>query len=175
MRQLKLFIATSLDGFIAGQQGEIDWLFTDQDYGYKNFYQSIDTTLIGNQTYQQILGFGEFPYPDKTNYVFTRHPTNKDSKTIKFITGNLIDFVKSLKRQPGKDIWLVGGGQINTIMHNAGLIDEIILSIHPIVLGNGISLFTDEAKQTDFKTVNCQTFDTGLVQWTLQVTKSDFD
>jgi dihydrofolate reductase len=168
MRQLKLFIATSLDNFIAGKNGELDWLFSDDnDYGYNEFYNSIDTTLIGNKTYKQILTFGEFPYPNKTNFVFTRTHSNQDTKAVHFITDDLIEFVKSLKKQNGKDIWLVGGGEINTLMLNADLIDEMILSIHPIILAQGIPLFTDNAKRAHFKTKNCKTFESGLIQLTL--------
>ncbi len=154
---------------MSGKNGEIDWLFTDNDYGYNDFYNSIDTTLIGNNTYKQIFTFGEFPYPNKTNFVFTRDDSNQDTKAVKFITDDLIEFVKSLKKQNGKDIWLVGGGQINTIMLNADLIDEMILSIHPIILAQGIPLFTDNAKQSHFKTKNCKTFETGLIQLTLMI------
>ena len=74
MRKLKLYIAASLDGYIAGPNGEIDWLDAggDGDYGYQEFYASIDTTLMGNSTYQLTLTVDEFPYPGKANYVFTK-------------------------------------------------------------------------------------------------------
>ena len=70
MRKLILYSAQSLDGFIARTDGRVDWLFTDQDYGYYTFYESIDTTLMGRHTYEQILTFGDFPYPDKQNWFF---------------------------------------------------------------------------------------------------------
>jgi dihydrofolate reductase len=109
MRQVKLFIATSPDGFIADKNGGIDWLFTDQDYGYADFYASIDTTLTGYKTYEDILGFGEFPYPGKTNYVFSRHPRQADNNPVRFISGEIAAFVQQLKQETGRDIWLVGG------------------------------------------------------------------
>ena len=182
MRRLKLYIAASLDGYIAGPNGEIDWLEeigegdeatpataveTDEDYGYQEFYESIDTTLMGNSTYPITLTVDEFPYPHTTNYVFTRGTPPPDTDYVQFVSGDIGSFVRSLKQLPGKDIWLVGGGQINTVMLNEDLIDDIILTSFPLVLGNGIPLFAPGAKRAPFKTVGCEAYETGLVQWRL--------
>lgn len=155
MRKLKLYIAASLDSYIAGPNGEIDWLEVggDLDYGYQEFNSSIDTTLMGTATYQLTLTFDDFPYPDTTNYVFTRGMPPPDTAYVRFISGDIAGFVRSLKEQPGKDIWLIGGGQINTVMLNEELIDEIILTLFPLVLGEGIPLFAPGAKRSSFKTV----------------------
>lgn len=147
MRKLILYIAQSLDGKTATPDGRVDWLEQianpdDNDYGYAEFYDSIDVTLMGNTTYQQIHGFDiPFPYPNKENYVFTRNPEIRENENVQFITGNLISFVRDLKEENGKHIWLVGGSQINKLMYNAGLIDEMILFVMPIILGDGIPLF----------------------------------
>jgi dihydrofolate reductase len=109
----------------------------------------------------------EFPYPDKTNYVFTRGVPPQDTAHVQFISGDITAFVRSLKERPGKDIWLVGGGQVNTVMLNAGLIDEIILTVFPVVLGEGIPLFAPGAACHSFKTVGCRTYETGVVRWHL--------
>ena len=167
-RKLKLYIAASMDGYIAGPNGEIDWLEeagSNLDYGYHDFYSSIDTTVMGNSTYQLTLTVSEFPYADKANYVFTRSAPPPDTANVQFVSGDIVSFVESLKSQPGKDIWLVGGGQINTVMLNAGLIDEIILTVFPLVLGDGILLFAPGANLTRFRTTGCESYETGLIQW----------
>ena len=173
-RKLKLYIAASMDGYIAGPDGEIDWLEVGGklDYGYHHFYSSIDTTVMGSSTYKLTLTVEEFPYADKANYVFTRGAPPPDTANVRFVSGDIVSFVESLRGLPGKDIWLVGGGQINTVMLNAGLIDEIILTVFPLVLGDGIPLFAPGAKRTRFRTTGCQSYETGLVQWRMTRTQS---
>ncbi len=167
MRKLKLYIAASVDGFIAGPNGDMAWLDeagTAEDYGYGEFYDSIDTTLMGMETYRVVLTADEFPYPDKTNYVFTR-AEREDEPHVKFVNEDVAGFTSSLLEGPGRDVWLVGGGQINTIMLNEGLVDEIILTSFPIVLGTGIPPFGPNANTRGFQTVSCEAYDFGLVQW----------
>lgn len=168
MRKVILFIATSLDGFIAKKNGDIEWLFTDQDYGYDAFFSSIDTTIMGRITYDQIASFYPFPYQGKMNYVFTRNEMPKNSD-VTFVKTPLIPFVKGLKEQQGKDVWLVGGGQINALLLENELIDQIIVSIHPIALGEGIPLFPGNAQDRLFKLKDTKSYDTGLVQLTYDV------
>ena len=99
LRRLKLYIAASLDGYIAGPNGEIDWLDVagDLDYGYAEFYASIDTTLMGSSTYRVTLSVPEFPYADKTNYVFTRSSPPPDTEHVRFVSDDVAGFVRSLK------------------------------------------------------------------------------
>lgn len=170
MRKLILYIATSLDGYIARADGRVDWLESipnpDQlDYGYADFLASVDTTLMGNSTYQTILSFGgDFPYADKLNFVFSRQTSLTDTDYVRFVHEDPATFVKSLKNQPGKDIWLVGGGQLNTILLNAGLIDQFIITLAPVSLGAGIPLFGPGAVETQFKFIKSESFETGFVQ-----------
>lgn len=171
MRKIVLYIATSIDGFIARKNGDIDWLenpdypIEGEDFGYQKFYDSIDTTLMGNQTYQQVLGFDvPFPYKGKTNYVFSRSQEGKD-ENVQFVKDNIADFVKNLKKDEGKDIWLVGGGQLNSMLLGQELIDQIILTIIPITLGDGISLFAQSMElDTRFSLDNSKVFKNGFVQ-----------
>jgi dihydrofolate reductase len=171
MRKIILYIATSLDNYIARKNGSVDWLFHDQDYGYKEFYNSIDTIIMGNNIYTQILEFGDFPYKEKTNFVFTRNKTLLKTKDVRFISQNIKSFLIKLKEIKGKNIWLVGGSQINTLLLNNSLIDEMIIFIHPIVLGEGIPLFSEKYNQNKLKLIETKEFSSGLVQLSYRFTE----
>lgn len=171
MRKIILFIAQSLDGYIASPDGSVDFLNDPApsaaagDYGYRAFLDSIDITLMGHKTYQEILGFGiPFPYPDKTNYIFSRKHKHEDENPVMFIDSNIVEFCKKLKSQAGKDIWLIGGGEINNILLNADLVDEIIVSIKPTVLGQGIPMFSAGTYQKKFILTKVESFDLSIVQ-----------
>lgn len=172
MRKIKLYIAVSIDGFIADKNGRVEWLENLPnpdflDYGYFDMYNSIDTTLMGNITYQQVLGFDmPFPYSDKTNFVFTRNQSLTEDENVTFVNDNIIDFVKKLKSKKGKSIWLIGGGQVNSILLNANLIDEMIVSYMPIVLGDGIPLFSSNTQLKPFRLLKSETFSTGVISLT---------
>ena len=169
MRKVILYIATSVDNFIARKDGSVDWLEKtpnpdNLDYGYHSFYKSIDTTLMGNATYKEVLTFGiPFPYPDKTNFVFTRTP-KADNSDVSYISEDIPDFVSGLKKQEGDDIWLVGGGEINTILMNHGLIDEIIITRIPTILGEGIPLFAGAPHESELILKELEDFGNGVVQ-----------
>ncbi len=146
MRKVKLYIASSLDGKIAKPDGDVKWLENTPnpeqgDFGYGEFVSGVDTVLMGNKTYQEILGFDmPFPYADKQCYVFTRNTSLTKDEHVQFVSGGIEAFVKGLKSEEGADIWLVGGGQINHTLLEAGLVDELLLFIMPILLGKGIPL-----------------------------------
>jgi dihydrofolate reductase len=131
MRPVILFSAMSLDGFIAGPQGEIDWLFQDADYGYAAFYDRIGTMLMGRKTFDFVNSLTPYPHSDRENIVFTRSPKSSEADYLHFIQDDPVSFTKQLKTIPGKPIWLVGGGAINQLFVEAGLVDEMILSVHP--------------------------------------------
>lgn len=169
MRRVQLYIAASLDSYIARADGGIDWLSIvdkkGEDYGYGEFIASIDATLMGYKTYEQVLSFGgEFPYKGQQNYVFSRQERPDSGNPVHIVNEDPAAFVKGLKAQSGGNIWLIGGGQINTILLNAGLIDEMILSIIPVVLGGGIPLFDGQPQTAKWRLAEHQAFDTGLVQ-----------
>ena len=155
-RKIILFIASSLDGYIARENGDIDWLPETTVSGYKEFYKSIDTVIIGKKTYDQILTFGVYPYKDKKSYVFTRNNNHDKDENTEFVH-DVNKLVKDITSNPGTNIWLVGGAEIISTFVNCGMVDEIILSIVPVVLGKGISLFKNiqkEIKLELIKTIN---------------------
>ena len=171
MRRIILYIATSLDGYIARQSGEVDWLFTDQDYGYTNFLAGVDTLVMGRKTYEQVLTFGEFPYQEKQNYIVSSKPDFDASPYAKTVRTEVKAFVETLQQTAGKNIWLVGGtGLIHSFLEH-GLLDEITLSIHPLLLGGGIPLFQGGMPPQWLTFVTCQSYDSGLVQMTYTVKK----
>ena len=167
MREIKLFIASSLDGFIARVNDDVSWLFSDEDYGYKKFYGSTDTVIMGRKTYEKALQLEKQPFKEKRCYVFTKNPANSfadpEENNVEFID-NVLGFAKDLVNSDGKDIWLVGGADIISLLINANMVDEIVLSVHPIILGNGIPLFKDIKRELSLKLVDSVTYESGLVQ-----------
>lgn len=168
MTQIKLFIATSLDGYIADPEGQVNWLFTDSDYGYTPFFESIEILVMGRRTYDQILSFGEWPYGTKTTFVFTRdpqrHPSPLDPSPVQFTCQTVQLWMESLDPPSSGDIWLVGGAALIALFRQARLIDHYILSIHPIILGSGIPLFAGEQPEQDLKLIRAEPYASGLVQ-----------
>jgi dihydrofolate reductase len=175
MRKVILYIAASLDNFIATTEGGVDWLndpefvLPDEDYGYTDLYRAIDTTLMGYNTYRFIVDQDvPFPYPEKKNYVFSRAHAHEDNEFVEFIQYDISGFVRELKQAEGAGIWLVGGGQINTWLLKDDLIDEVILTLVPITLGEGIPLFHGRSRAVKFGLRDCKHFESGLVQLALR-------
>lgn len=168
IRKIKLFIACSLDGFIAREDESVDWLFTG-DYGYAEFYNSIDTVLMGRKTYEISLQLGDF-HKNKKIYVFTKQKGLKKLPNVEFIS-DAVDFTKKLIKSKGKDVWLIGVGEIVSVLLNNNLIDEIILYVHPIIIGNGIPLFKNIRKEVKLKFIKCVSYKDGLVQIDYKVLK----
>ena len=144
-RKLILYIATSLDGYIARTNGEIDWLEKEgealnTDCGYAEFYKSIDTVIMGNKTYEQIMGWGEYPYKGTTGYVYTTN-SNLDTEDVSFTQLEPTELMRELKSKPGKDIWLIGGAKLIREFVKSNLIDEYIITVMPVLIGDGIHLF----------------------------------
>lgn len=165
MRRVKLFVATSLDGFIARADGSVDWLFTDGDFGMKAFFATVDTALIGRKTYDQMVSWGmPEAYAGLTNYVFSRSRRADDDVPVRHVTGDVPGFVGRLKREPGKDLWLVGGGGLVDAFREHDLIDDVILSVHPVLLGDGIPLFPDRYESLPLELERCVQYERGLVQ-----------
>lgn len=164
MRDLSYFVACSLDGFIAGPQGSIDWLYTDGDYGYSEFYRSVDTVVMGRKTFELSLTFPEYPYAGKQAYVFTRRTLKPPHADVAVVHESPDAFVAELKQKDGGKIWLVGGGELGGALVQAGLIDEIVLTIHPVTLGGGVPLLGSHDRRTDWSVQGTRVWLNGLVQ-----------
>jgi dihydrofolate reductase len=170
-----LFIATSLDGYIAGPDDDLSWLFTDADYGFSSFYTQVDTLIMGRGTYEVVRKFGEWPYPGKKTVVVSRkgdlEPSTADTRVF---SGELPELVKLLDKQESKAVWLVGGGELVRSFLAAGLIDRITVSLHPVLLGKGIPLFPGGFPKTVLIFESAHPFESGLVQLNYHV-MSNFD
>ncbi|SCA58687.1 Uncharacterized protein YwjB [Chlamydiales bacterium SCGC AB-751-O23] len=172
MRKVILYIAVSLDGFIARENGELDWLpgadgeldQSGEDCGYKLFFDSIDTVLMGRKTYEQILSFGgEYPYKSKQSFVFSRDSSlSSFEKNITFINEDLELFTKELKASPGKNIWLNGGAELLSSFFGKKLVDELMLFVVPVTIGRGISLFSQASIENKFELVASQSYSKGF-------------
>ena len=151
-RKLVLFIAISLDGYIATEDHQLDWLFSvegEGDNGFAKFYGTVDTVLMGRTTFDWICRQEpvEKIYADKECYVFSR--TERPAiNHIHFIHDNAAAFAKELKQKDGKNIWVVGGGELLHAFIAEKLVDEIIVTVAPVLLGKGIPLFKDNDFQT---------------------------
>lgn len=170
MKTVSLFIATSLDGYIAKPNDDLSFLKMvekeGEDYGYAKFTQTIDTLIIGRKTYDWVLkevGTNHYDNGTRDVYVITRTKRPKTGRTT-FYTGDLTELIKQLKSKNGKNIYCDGGAEIiNELLQN-DLIDEMIISIIPILVGDGIRLFQDGRPEQQVELEETRTFDTGLVQ-----------
>ena len=163
MRKVVLNLAVSLDGYIAGPNGEYDWCFGDDDYGMTDFLNSIDATVMGGKSYRLIVELGQ-PYPEFTNYVFTRTEKETPYQNVVFVTEDIPEFVKSLKNKKGKNIWLFGGSEIIHPLLQENLVDEMMLAVHPVLLGGGVPLFKELGERKTFRLSDTITYPSGLVQ-----------
>ncbi len=163
-----LYIAMSLDGYIAKADDNIDFLSIvekdGEDYGYTNFVNSVDTVIMGRKTYDKILSLvPEFPHKDKETYIIT-HNDKASLEKIKFYTGNLKELITTLKGKVAKDIFIDGGAEIVNELLKDNLIDEFYISIIPILLGNGISLFQNRIPEFKLQLISSKAYEKGLVQ-----------
>ncbi len=167
-RKVILYIATSLDGYIAKPNDDLHFLSIVQkegeDYGYGSFIDSVDTVILGRKTYEWVLTqVPEFPHADKTTYVITR--TKRQSiGTTHFYTGNLKELVLKLKDEKGKTIFIDGGAEIVNELLKDSLIDEFIISIVPILLGSGTKLFNDGRPEQSLQLLTSKQYEKGFVQ-----------
>ncbi|CAG9330105.1 unnamed protein product [Blepharisma stoltei] len=145
MNKVILYVAASLDGFIADINGKVDWLWMPNDpddiLGYRKLKNRIGTIVMGSKSYQQALTFGPWEWSDKHTYVFTSKPLRTDLTCVEFISQSPQEFIENFRRAgKSKDIWLFGGAALAASFAQVRLIDEIVLTSVPITLGDGILL-----------------------------------
>jgi dihydrofolate reductase len=176
MKKIILDLAVTLDGFIEGPNGEIDWCIMNGDEGsdFVDFVAGIDTIFYGRVSYEMWGNYqpGEQASQElkeiyesitgKTKYVFSTTKTNDNSNAI-FINANIKERVNEIKQQPGKDIWLYGGGKLITTFINLDLIDVYRLAVHPVILGSGKPLFKNIKERVNLKLIDSKASKSGIV------------
>ena len=164
--EVSIYIATSIDGYIARKDGNIDWLLYghtgDEDYGFKKFIDSVDALILGRNTYQVVSGFDEWPYAGKRVIVLS-HTLKEVRKEAELFNGELMDLLSRLQKDNIKHIWVDGGVTASKFLE-AGLVDNLTLSIIAMVLGSGIPLFSHMNKEQSCRLVSSQSYPSGLVQ-----------
>ena len=170
MRKLSLFIATSLDGYIAKPNDDLSFLKLvekeGEDYGYAEFTANVDTIILGRKTYDYVLkeiGSSHYDNGQRDVYVITRTERPSVGRTT-FYSGNLTELVRRLKSENGKNIYCDGGAEIVNELLQQDLIDEFIISVIPVLLGNGTRLFKDGRPEQQLEFISAKSFDTGLTQ-----------
>jgi dihydrofolate reductase len=171
-RNIILYIAVSLDGYIARSNGAVDWLSGSSgdpnvDSGFDKFYSSIDTVVMGRTTYEQVineLSPSAWVYEGKKCYVATTRNDESDNR-VEYISEDITEFIKNLTSQQGKDIWLVGGGKLIDQFMKQNLIDKYIITIIPTILGDGIPLFIENNPEIKLKLIETKAVD-GMAELT---------
>lgn len=160
-----LYLAVSLDGYIARENGDVDWLptFENDDFGYYEFYSTIDALIMGRKSYEQALAFGDFPYADKKCYVLSTKEQEK-SKYVEFVDEDVEQLVHRLKKQGCSNIWLFGGAGLIDAFIKRNIIDDYIITTIPILLGRGIPLFSRDNPEIRLSLKGVRSFSQGVVE-----------
>jgi dihydrofolate reductase len=169
MRKVTFGVGNSLDNYIARADGAYDWLMWTDEIAKVSaaYWKRVDTMLMGRKTYELALrqGSGEAianPYPHLKTYVLSRTLTETRDKQVE-IADDAVKLVRKLKRQRGKEICVMGGGELAHSLFTARLIDEVVVNIHPVILGSGIPLFHQMNRQTNLRLLKSKTCKNGCV------------
>ena len=166
LRKVKYFVANSLDGFIAREDGSVDWLFMDQDYVMAEFFASVDTAIMGRKTFEKMqeLAPDSTVSPTLRHFVFSHTLPAGSRGAFTVVNEDVATWLQSFRQHAGKDIWLVGGGETVQALLRAGCVDELGLTIHPRLLGAGVPLFPAPYPEIELELLCCEQYATGLVR-----------
>jgi len=169
MRRVRYQVAMSLDGYIAGPKGEYDWIIADPEIDFAAFFAEFDTLLIGRKTFDVMVAAGQATMPGKKMFVFSRTLRQSDYPHVTIVAEKAAKTVASLKRKPGKDIWLFGGGSLFHSLLEEGLVDTVEVAVEPVLLGDGIPLLPPPINQTKLKLTGHKVYKNGVVSLQYQI------
>jgi dihydrofolate reductase len=167
MRKLKYYVAVSVDNYIAHEDGTWEGFLPEGEH-IPDYLESLktwfDVVLMGRKTYEAGLKMGVTnPYPYLKQYVFSRTMQESPDENVELVSENIVEFVKQLKKETGKDIYLCGGATLATMLFTENLIDEIILKLNPFLMGSGIPLFAGVIEQTQLELTDSKIYSNGVV------------
>ena len=165
MRRIRYMVAMSLDGYIAGPNGEADWIIMDPEIDFRALFEQFDTFLMGRRTFESMGGVGGGGQPGVQTIVFSRTLRQEDYPNLTIVSENPEQALADLRAKPGKDIWLFGGGSLFRSLLEARLVDAVEVAVIPVLLGEGISLLPPEpsSERFELKLASSRTFEMGIV------------
>jgi dihydrofolate reductase len=163
MRRIRYAVAMSLDAYIAGPNGEYDWIIKDPDIDFKEIFSRFDTLLIGRHTFELMIRAGQGSVPGMQMIVFSRTLQQQDFPDVTIIAEKPAETIAGLRSQPGKDIWLFGGGSLFRSLLELRLVDTVEVAVIPILLGEGIPLLPPPARHVKLRLVGNKAFTTGIM------------
>lgn len=173
MRKVLFGVANSLDNYIARPDGGVDWLDWDDEVSaiIAEFWKTIDTVVMGRKTYEIALRSGTSAYPGVRNIIFSRTLTQAPDPNVEIVSADADGFIRDLRNQEGKDICVMGGGDLARSLFASELIDEVHLNIHPVLLGSGVPLFHGMNRHIDLALIECRPLKNGCVVLSYRVVR----
>ena len=164
MRRIRYSAAMSLDGYIAGPKGEADWIIMDPEIDFTGLFEQFDTFLLGRRTFEAMGSAGQQGTPGTKTFIFSRTLGQQDYPGVTVVAEGVEETVAALRAEPGKDIWLFGGGSLFRSLLDGGLVDTVEVAVMPVLLGDGIPLFPPPAKETKLQLTGHKVYEkTGIV------------
>ena len=163
MRRVRYAVAASLDSYIAGPNGEADWIIMNPEIDFRAGFEQFDTFLIGRRTFETMARAGRGETPGMKTFVFSRTLRQQDYPGVTVVAEKSEETVAALRAEPGKDIWLFGGGSLFRSLLDAKLVDTVEVAVTPVLLGEGIPLLASPARLTKLKLTGHKVYEAGIV------------